>query len=55
MTPLHLAADSGHMKTVTYLCDEKADINIQDDDGVNLNAGRFSRLGWNWPNFMESA
>ena len=47
MTPLHLAAKSGHVKIVNYLCDEGADINIQDNDGVNLNAGRFSRLGLN--------
>ena len=39
MTPLHLAAESGHIKKVNYLCDEGADINIQDNDGVNLNAG----------------
>ena len=45
MTPLHLAAESGHVKIVNYLCDEGADSNIQDKDGVNLNAGRFSRLG----------
>ena len=35
MTPLHLAAKSGHIKEVTYLCDEGADINIQDYDAVN--------------------
>jgi len=39
MTPLHLA-ESGHVKTVNYLCDKGAAIDIQDNDGVNLNAGR---------------
>ena len=42
MTPFHLAAESGHVKIVNYLCDEEADINIQDNDGVNLNAGRLA-------------
>ena len=42
MTPLHLAAESGHAKIVKYLCDEGADINIQDNDGVNLNAGKLA-------------
>ena len=40
MTPLHLAAKSGHIKIVTYFCDKEADINIQNNDGVNSNAGR---------------
>ena len=51
MTPLHLAAESGHIKTVTYLCDKGADIKIQDNDGVNLNAGRLAIES----HFMESA
>ena len=34
MTPLHLAAESGHIKIVHYLLDQEADINIQDDNGV---------------------
>ena len=42
MTPLHLAAESGHIKTVNYLCDERAVINIQDNDGVILNADRLA-------------
>ena len=42
MTPLHLAAESGHIKIVNYLCDEGADINIQDSDGVILNADRLA-------------
>ena len=41
-TPLHLATESGHIKIVKYLCDEGAAVNIQDDDGVNLNAGRLA-------------
>ena len=39
MTALHLAAESGHIKIVTYLYEKRADINIQDNDGVILNAG----------------
>ena len=42
MTALHLAAEGGHIKIVTYLCDKGADLNIQDNDGVNLNAGRLA-------------
>ena len=42
MTPLHLAAESGHVKIVNYLRDEGADINIQDNDGVNVDAGRLA-------------
>ena len=42
MTPLHLAAKSGRVKVVKYLCDERADINSQDNDGVNLNAGELA-------------
>ena len=34
MTPLHLAAESGHIKILRYLVDQEADINIQDDNGV---------------------
>ena len=46
MTPLHLAVASGHIKKVNYLCDEGADINIQDNDGVILNAGKLFELAW---------
>ena len=42
MTPVHLAAESGHIKKVDYLFDKGADINSQDDDGVILNAGRLA-------------
>jgi len=42
MTPLHLAAESGHIKIVNYLCDKGADINIQENDEVNLHAGRLA-------------
>ena len=42
MTPLHLAAESGHINKVNFFCDKGADINIQDKDGVNLNAGRLA-------------
>ena len=43
MTPLHLAAESDRIKMVKYLVEKKADINIQDDNGVIIcysNAGR---------------
>ena len=40
MTPLHLAAESGNIKIVNYLCDKGADSNIPDNDGVILNADR---------------
>ena len=42
MTSLHLAAKCGRVKVVKYLCEEGADINIQDNDGVNVNAGRLA-------------
>ena len=42
MTALHLAAESGHIKIVTHLCDKEADLNIQDNEGVNLNTGRLA-------------
>ena len=44
MTPLHLAVAIGHIKKVNYLCEEGADINIQDYDGVSLNASRLEEL-----------
>ena len=34
MTPLHLAAKSGHVKVLNYLVGKGADIDIQDDKGV---------------------
>ena len=35
MTPLHLAAESGHIKVVKYLVgQQETDINIQDENGV---------------------
>ena len=42
MTPLHLAVESDRINIVSYLLDQKADINSQDDNGVMLyvNAGR---------------
>ena len=45
MIPLHLAAESGHIKKVTSLCGKEADINIQDNDLVNVNAGRLADWG----------
>ena len=42
MTPLHLAAENGHIKKVNYLCDEGAEVNIQDNNGVILSAGRLA-------------
>ena len=35
MTPLHLAAKSGHIDTVNHLL-AQADINTQDENGVNI-------------------
>ena len=46
MTPLHLAADGGLIKIVTFLCDNGADLNIQDNDGVKLNAGKLADSVW---------
>ena len=34
-TPLHVAAESGNVDTVSYLGDKGADINIKDGDGVS--------------------
>ena len=42
MTALHLAAEGGHIKIVTHLCEKRADFNVQDNDGVNLNVGRLA-------------
>ena len=42
MTPLHLAAESDHIIIVNHLCDKEADINIQDNEGVILNADRLA-------------
>ena len=36
MTPLHLAAESNHIKMVECLLDQGADINFQDDNEVIL-------------------
>ena len=34
MTPLHLAAESDRIKMVNYLVEQRADVNIQDHNGV---------------------
>ena len=34
MTPLHLGAKIARIKILSYLVEQGADINIQDDDGV---------------------
>ena len=36
MTHLHLAVEGNHRKTVEYLIDKGADINIKDDSGVSV-------------------
>ena len=41
MTPLHLAAENGHIKIVDYLYDQGADIDIQDDNGVIIHDDAF--------------
>ena len=46
MTPLHLGAESGHIKKMDYLFEKGVDINIQDDEGVILNAGRLEDWVW---------
>ena len=51
MTPLHLAAESNHIKIVECLLDQgAADINIQDDNQVILhtNAADYSELAGRW-------
>ena len=35
MTPLHVAAETGHCKILRYLIDKGGDINIKDEDGVS--------------------
>ena len=45
MTPLHLVAESGCIKIVKYLVEQKADVNNQDNNGVIIcytNAGRLA-------------
>ena len=34
-TPLHMAAEGGHIDTVKYLVDKKASINTKDTDEVS--------------------
>ena len=36
MTPLHMAVKEGCIKIVKYLVDKGASINIQDNEGVNI-------------------
>ena len=36
MTSLHVAAEKAHIQIVEYLIYQKANINIQDPNGVNL-------------------
>ena len=36
MTPLHVAVDRAYIGIVKYLVGRGADINIQDDNGVNI-------------------
>ena len=39
MTRLYLAVEKGDMSTVKYLCDEGADVNIRDANGVITSVG----------------
>ena len=41
-TPLHIAAEGGHVNTVKSLVNNRADINIKDNDGVRL----LTRVGY---------
>ena len=36
MTPLHLAAEGARINILEYLVDQKANTNLQDDNGVNI-------------------
>ena len=36
MTPLHLAVEKAHIEVVKYLVDQRADISIQDKEGVSI-------------------
>ena len=36
MTPLHLAAECGRIRILYYFVEQRADINIQDDNGVSI-------------------
>ena len=44
MTPLHVAAEKGHLQIVEYLADQEVDINIQDDYGVTIYDSTNDRL-----------
>ena len=45
MTPLHMAAKQGRPDTAKYLVDQRANINITDNNGVSDNHdGRFVLL-----------
>ena len=41
MTPLHLAAETACIKILNYLVKQGADIDIQDDEGVNILCDRY--------------
>jgi len=39
MTPLHLAAENGHLSIVEYLVNQKVDVNAKNKDGkIALNS-----------------
>ena len=44
MTPLHLAAESNHIKILECLLDQGADINLQDDNEVILHTNAVGTL-----------
>ena len=44
MTPLHLAVGSNHIKMVECFLDQKADINLQDDNEVILHTNAVDYL-----------
>jgi ankyrin repeat protein len=43
-TPLHMAADNGHLPVVQYLCEQGADKELSDDDGGTP----LLRAAFNW-------
>ena len=45
MTPLHVAAEKGRIKIVEYFVKERADVNIQDCNGVSIHRYNNCKVG----------